>query len=481
MNITNTIPLAIVCSLLSLSSCQQIALDNEEKSTEEIVIPKGQSQLALQLATEANDAEISWPVSIYVFNSDNTCTDTKTLTSSTASANFILPADTYSLYAVGGMNSDNYTIPTKDNATSTSTISLMNGVNEHTDIMMAQKSDITLVADKSYTQTLDFTRKVAKITSMKITDVPTDVTEVTVIISPVYKAIKLDGTFTDIGTSSWSYKLTKDNTTKTTWNCDCNSYILPNNGEMSIKYQFKTDTQTREFTQTTSQITSNHKISLEANYKKEVLTASLTWGLNGATWDDDVNISFTVDEAKMTKVEDNTNPDDNTNYNTEPAADVVATTGKTAPEVGANLNSNGTAVYVIRKQIYGNYTYVTLMYQSEKNEISNKKLTEQQDIKTAVEKIFKETINNKETASIKQWRLPTLYELKYLYNHYDELRTIIKLESFIKKDNDYCCYYCTDSNGDIIGYTFNSDKVVDLNTNGVGSRINGFAIVKYSN
>ena len=366
MNITNTIPLAIVCSLLSLSSCQQIALDNEEKSTEEIVIPKGQSQLALQLATEANDAEISWPVSIYVFNSDNTCTDTKTLTSSTASANFILPADTYSLYAVGGMNSDNYTIPTKDNATSTSTISLMNGVNEHTDIMMAQKSDITLVADKSYTQTLDFTRKVAKITSMKITDVPTDVTEVTVIISPVYKAIKLDGTFTDIGTSSWSYKLTKDNTTKTTWNCDCNSYILPNNGEMSIKYQFKTDTQTREFTQTTSQITSNHKISLEANYKKEVLTASLTWGLNGATWDDDVNISFTVDEAKMTKVEDNTNPDDNTNYNTEPVADVVATAGKTAPEVGANLNSNGTAVYVIRKQIYGNYTYVTLMYQSEK-------------------------------------------------------------------------------------------------------------------
>ena len=481
MNITNTIPLAIVCSLLSLSSCQQIALDNEEKSTEEIVIPKGQSQLALQLATEANDAEISWPVSIYVFNSDNTCTDTKTLTSSTASANFILPADTYSLYAVGGMNSDNYTIPTKDNATSTSTISLMNGVNEHTDIMMAQKSDITLVADKSYTQTLDFTRKVAKITSMKITDVPTDVTEVTVIISPVYKAIKLDGTFTDIGTSSWSYKLTKDNTTKTTWNCDCNSYILPNNGEMSIKYQFKTDTQTREFTQTTSQITSNHKISLEANYKKEVLTASLTWGLNGATWDDDVNISFTVDEAKMTKVEDNTNPDDNTNYNTEPVADVVATAGKTAPEVGANLNSKGTAVYVIRKQIYGNNTYVTLMYKNDISQISSDKLTEQNKIKAEIEKIFKDKINNKATASIQKWRLPTLYELKYMYDNYADICTATGKTSLVENYGVSTCYYCTDANGDVIAYTFYNGTVVTPNTSGTGSRIHGFVVVKYPN
>ena len=481
MNITNTIPLAIVCSLLSLSSCQQIALDNEEKSTEEIVIPKGQSQLALNLETEANDAEISWPVSIYVFNSDNTCTDTKTLTSSTASANFILPADTYSLYAVGGMNSDNYTIPTKDNATSTSTISLMNGVNEHTDIMMAQKSDITLVADKSYTQTLDFTRKVAKITSMKITDVPTDVTEVTVIISPVYKAIKLDGTFTDIGTSSWSYKLTKDNTTKTTWNCDCNSYILPNNGEMSIKYQFKTDTQTREFTQTTSQITSNHKISLEANYKKEVLTASLTWGLNGATWDDDVNISFTVDEAKMTKVEDNTNPDDNTNYNTEPAADVVATTGKTAPEVGANLNSKGTAVYVIRKQIYGNNTYVTLMYKNDISQISSDKLTEQNKIKAEIEKIFKDKINNKATASIQKWRLPTLYELKYMYDNYADICTATGKTSLVENYGVSTCYYCTDANGDVIAYTFYNGTVVTPNTSGTGSRIHGFVVVKYPN
>ncbi len=476
MNITNTIPLAVVCSLLSLSSCQQIALDNEEESTEEIVIPKGQSQLALNLETEANEAEISWPVSIYVFNSDNTCTDTKTLTSSTASASFILPADTYSLYAVGGMNSDNYTIPTKDDATSTSTISLMNGVNEHTDIMMAQKSDITLVADKSYTQTLEFTRKVAKITSMKITDVPTDVTEVTVVISPVYKAIKLDGTFTDIGTSSWSYKLTKDNTTKTTWNCDCNSYILPNNGEMSIKYQFKTDTQTREFTQTTSQITSNHKISLEANYKKEVLTASLTWILNGATWDDDVNISFTVDEAKMTKVEDNTNPDDNTNYNTEPVADVNIT--GTAPKVGENINTTSTQVYVIKKQTYGNNTYVTLMYQSEVNKISGSQLTKQEEIKSAVETKLKE-LNTKKVKGITACRLPTLAELKYLYNHYDELVAIIQRKSFIKNDTDNHCYYCTDTNGDIIGYTFNSDKIVTPNTNSTISLINGFVIAKY--
>ncbi len=481
MNLPNTSSIIAVSFILSLSSCQQIALDNEEAATtEDIVIPKGQSHLALKLATDNNNAEISWPVSIYVFNSDNTCTDTKTLTSSTTSTDFILPADTYTLYAVGGMNSDSYNLPTKDNVKSTYTLSLQNGANEHTDVMMAQQSGITLVADKSYTQTLNFKRKAAKITSMSITDVPEDVTEITVILSPVYKAVNLDGTFTNIDTSSWSYKLTKDNTTKTTWKSDCNSYILPSNGDMTIKYRFKTNTDTREYTQTTSNIISNHKISLEANYKKEVLTASMTCVLNGATWDEDVNINCTVDEAEMTKVEDTDNSDDNTDYSSEPVADIVAKAGETAPEVGTNLNSKGTDVFVIKKYIYGNYTYVTLMYKCQANEISKKKLTAQDDIKTAVETVFKEKINNKATATIKSWRLPTLYELKYMYNNYDNLCAAIGKSSFIENYGETTCYYCTDANGDIVGYTFYNDKIVPLNTSGTGSRINGFVIVKYT-
>ena len=167
---------------------------------------------------------------------------------------------------------------------------------------------------------------------------------------------------------------------------------------MSIKYQFKTATQTREFTQTTSQITSNHKISLEANYKKEVLTASLICALNGATWDNDVNITCVVDEVKMTKVEDNSLPDDNTDDSTEPVADVEFT--GTAPEVGENINTGSTKVYVIKKQTYGNNTYVTLMYKIEESKISSDKLTEQEDIKKAVTTIFKDIINKKATAKI---------------------------------------------------------------------------------
>ena len=478
MNLSNTYIPVIVCSFLSLSSCQQIALENEENTANDIIIPEGQSRLALKLAADANDAEISWPVSIYVFNSDNTCVETKALTTSASSADFTLPAGTYSLYAVGGMSSDSYSLPTKDSATSTTTLSLLDGVNEHADIMMAQQSDILLTANKSSTQALNFTRKVAKITSMTITDVPEDVTEVTVTFSPVYKAVNLDGTFTNIDTCTWSYELTKDNTTKTTWNCDCNSYILPNNGEMSIKYQFKTATQTREFTQTTSQITSNHKISLEANYKKEVLTASLICALNGATWDNDVNITCVVDEVKMTKVEDNSLPDDNTDDSTEPVADVEFT--GTAPEVGENINTGSTKVYVIKKQTYGNNTYVTLMYKIEESKISSDKLTEQEDIKKAVTTIFKDIINKKATAKISKWRLPTLNELKYIYNNYENLRTLTNTTNFMKDTAESACYYCTDSNGDIIGYTFYNDKIVTLNTSGEGSRINGFAIVKYS-
>ena len=205
MNLSNTYIPVIVCSFLSLSSCQQIALENEENTANDIIIPEGQSRLALKLAADANNAEISWPVSIYVFNSDNTCVETKTLTTSTSSADFTLPVGTYSLYAVGGMSSDSYSLPTKDSATQTTTLSLQDGVNEHADIMMAQQSGILLTANTSTTQALNFTRKVAKITSMTITDVPEDVTEVTVTFSPVYKAVNLDGTFTNIDPSTWSY------------------------------------------------------------------------------------------------------------------------------------------------------------------------------------------------------------------------------------------------------------------------------------
>ena len=118
------------------------------------------------------------------------------------------------------------------------------------------------------------------------------------------------------------------------------------------------------------------------------------------------------------------------------------------------------------------------MYQSEVNKISDSQLTKQEEIKPAVETQLKE-LNTKKVKGITAWRLPTLAELKYLYNHYDELVAIIKLKQFIKKDTDNHCYYCTDTNGDIIGYTFNSDKIVTPNTKSTISLINGFVIAKY--
>ncbi len=120
------------------------------------------------------------------------------------------------------------------------------------------------------------------------------------------------------------------------------------------------------------------------------------------------------------------------------------------------------------------------MYQSEEGSISNTHLTEQKDIKAAVDTKLA-TINKKKVYNITNWRLPTLSELKYISNHYDELRTAIGLGSFIKKGSNYNRYYCTDTNGDITGYTFYNDTVIEPLTNGTASYINGFAIIKYTN
>ncbi len=481
MNITNTSAIVATLILFSFSSCQNIEL-GAENTTNNTSIPEGQTRLALTLANDSKEAEISWPVNIYIFNSDNTCTDTKTLTSATTSTEFTLLAGTYSLYAVGGMSNDSYNLPTKDNATSTSVLSLKDGVNEHADIMMAQQSGITLTAGQSSKQTLNFTRKVANITNLTITDVSEDVTEVTVTLSPVFGAVNLDGTFTDENKSSLTIKLTKDNTDGTTWKSDCNSYIFPNNGDMNIKYQFKTATTTREFNQTTSDITANHKISINANYKKEVLTASMTCVLSGATWDDDVTISCTIDEVNMTKIEDNNNTDDNTDGSVEPTADFEAKAGATIPELGENL-SDTQKMFVIKKQVCGNNTYVTVMYRCEVYKISENKLTEQDEIKAAIDNKFTSNINTEKNkvGVIKSWRLPTLEELKYIYNNHEELSAATTIDySLMKATGVNACYYCTDANKNIIGYTFFNGTEVTPNTSGEGSRINGFAIVKYT-
>ncbi len=479
MNITNTSAIVATLILFSFSSCQNIEL-GAENTTNNTSIPEGQTRLALTLANDSKEAEISWPVNIYIFNSDNTCTDTKTLTSATTTTEFTLPVGTYSIYAVGGMSSDNYNIPTKDNATSTSVLSLKDGVNEHADIMTAQQSGITLTAGQSSEQTLNFTRKVAKITNLTITDVSEDVTEVTVTLSPVFSAINLDGTFTDENKSSLTIKLTKDNTDGTTWKSDCNSYIFPNNGDMNIKYQFKTATTTREFNQTTSDITANHKISINANYKKEVLTASMTCVLSGATWDNDVTISCTVDEVKMTKIEDNNNTDDNTDGSVEPTADFEAKAGATIPELGQNLTTKtNTFFYVIKKETYGNNTYVTVMNRCEEIKISDTRLSNQAEIKAAVDAKFEKSINKNLTDIITKWRLPKKEELKYIHDNYNELVTATKNDKLMKFINASQCYYCTNADGDIVGYSLFNDTEVPLYTDGGGARLNGFAIVKY--
>ena len=79
----------------------------------------------LQVTTRAggNDAIVAYPVQVYVFQGEE-CRAVQTIGDAGQTLNIPLVEGTYSVYAVGGASSTDYNLPTKDNATTTTALTL---------------------------------------------------------------------------------------------------------------------------------------------------------------------------------------------------------------------------------------------------------------------------------------------------------------------------------------------------------------------
>lgn len=439
------------------------------------------SRVAVTMADDAQQTgEVSWPIVIYAFDSNNSCAAVQTVTSATSTpTNVTLAPGTYKLYAIGGLDSDKYTVPSQDAATPTTTIALKDGATEHADIMTAQSGDITLTAGQTSSQTLSLSRNVAMITTVTIDNVPSDVQSVNVTISPLYDAINIDGSFTNRTSVSKTISLAKS-ATDNTWSCEANAYIFPQGSSTEITYQFVTATATREFKQSTTQIAANHKIAIEAKYKQQPTTSTLACTLSGAQWGEDATVSNEIDEAQMTISggTDTTKPDDSqTSTTTEPTADCTAT--GTAPALGAKYGTK-MSTYVIKRQVYGDNTYVTLVYTWDQGKIATTTLTDQEEIKSAVDAKLS-TLNKSSYNNVNKWRLPTIEELQYVADNYTQLQKATGVTGLMEKATDSYCYYCTKADGTVTAYTFKSNKEVTPDTKTAYSKIDAFVVVKYSN
>ena len=273
----------------------------------------------LQVTTRSggggSDATISYPVQVYVFQGDE-CRAVQTIGDEGQTLNIALVEGTYSVYAVGGASATDYTLPTKDNATTTTALTLKEG-RTLTDLMTAS-AVATLVDGGTNTVALGMTRKTMLIQDVTIKKIPTAVTAVSVTIAPLWQSLTIGGTYSTTNGST-TIALTKQDDNRT-WRLPSPvgegsgvRLLPPSSQPASISVNITIGGTTKTYTySTTDQLEAGYKINIDGTYT-EAVGVSLTGTITGATWLGERTISFTFDEngSSASDSTDNNSGDDN--------------------------------------------------------------------------------------------------------------------------------------------------------------------------
>jgi hypothetical protein len=260
----------------------------------------------LQVRTRAgggDGAAISYPVQVYVFQGEE-CKAVQTIGDEGQALNIALVEGTYSVYAVGGASSTGYTLPTKDDATTTSALTLKAG-QTLTDLMAATAS-VTLIDGGTNTVTLGMERKVMLIQDITINKVPTAATAVSVTIAPLWQNVTIGGTFSGT-TGSNTIALTRQDDNRT-WKLPApqgegsgSVFLLPPSSQpATVSVNITIGGTTTTYTYSTSdQLEAGYKINIEGTYT-EAVGVSLTGTITGAAWLGERTIAFSFDESGST-------------------------------------------------------------------------------------------------------------------------------------------------------------------------------------
>lgn len=283
--------IALLAGAMSACTNNETILSGDERGGVENGI--GTVDASLRLTTRNGDGDgeaVNWPVHIYAFRGE-ACAAVATVTDGDGSYSMRLPEGTYDFYAIGGASDDDYTLPTKDDAAPTSVIALKENKN-HTDLSAAAVRNVTLRSGESNTQPLELVRKVLMLQTVTITQVPTEATAVSVTVSPLSEAIKLNGGYS--GTGNVTVDLTKQSD-GTTWQKAVNAYLLPSEADATVTIAITTADGTQRYAYPVGgPLTTNEKYVLRGNYKApSLLEVTLTL----QAWGDDVAVNFGFNET----------------------------------------------------------------------------------------------------------------------------------------------------------------------------------------
>ena len=453
-------PLLVV--LMLCASCSKDVLFETEESD-----GGGNSTLVIKTRTNSssgsNDAEeskVSYPVNVYVFDKDGKCVNVSTIEASNTSVTLNLNEGTYNIYSIAGATADSYELPTKENATAESVISLKAG-KEHGDLMTAQNA-VTLADGGTNTLTIALARKVMLLEEVTMNNIPSSVQGVSITITPLYNNICMNGSYNG-NAASQTIQLTKEPSTKT-WSNKTAQYLLETaNNNATVAVNMTTGENTYNFSYICgSELKANYKIKINGTYTGD-LGFTLTGTLEGATWAGSKDISFTFDEKGSTIKPGGGGEEE------KPEPSIPTT----APAVGTLYNG----CYVLKSETSGAITTVTLMTLkqtklSEKD--GNYTLGNATSINTAVNNEITSLAATPLAAEITGWRLPTQVEMKYIKENVSAINTTLSGIKDISYDRiltsygagDYF-YFFGQSAESIATYGMgNSDKILSVGASG---------------
>ena len=281
---------ASVLAVLGLTACEKtLDVGEDNASTGQV------KNSVLQVRTRGasgDGATVAYPVAVYVFEGDE-CKASQTIGDEGQTLNIALTEGTYSVYAVGGVSSSDYVLPSVSDALTTSAIALQEG-KELTDLMTASAT-VTLVDGGTNTVTLGMTRKTMLIQDVTIKKVPSAATAVTVTIAPLWQSLTIGGTYSTTNGNS-TITLTKQEDGRT-WRNSGSVYLLPPSSQpASVSVNITMGGTTKTYTYSTSdELEAGYKINIDGTYT-EAVGVNLTGTITGATWLGERTISFTFDE-----------------------------------------------------------------------------------------------------------------------------------------------------------------------------------------
>ena len=288
--------MTIALAAAMLAACSEDVL--EERVSEKNEAAAGS---LLQVRTRGtDDATVSYPVQVYVFQGEGSggseaeCLAVQTIGDAGQALNIPLTEGTYSVYAVGGASSSDFTLPAKDEATPSTVIALKEG-STLTDLMAASATAM-LVDGGSNTVTLGLQRKTMLIQDITISKIPSAATAVSVTIAPLWQSLTIGGTYSTEGQTT-TIALTKQEDGRT-WKNNAGSVFLlpPSSQPASISVNITVGGATNTYTYSTSdQLEAGYKINISGTYT-EAVGVNLTGTITGATWLGVRTISFSFDE-----------------------------------------------------------------------------------------------------------------------------------------------------------------------------------------